>query len=105
MLLQETEEARVAIAETFRTVQRLLAVVAVGDDDLIDPSTCDSLGPATEALEARINQMRVRLDSERVQAIEGAQRDADTFQSKIDELSKVGAELMTRKCLFSLCVF
>ena len=44
-LAQETEEARAAIAETLRTVQRLLAVVAVGDDDLIDPSACDALGP------------------------------------------------------------
>jgi hypothetical protein len=50
-------------------VQRLLAVVEVGDDDLIDPAECESLALASKALEKRINDMRSKLDVEKIKIL------------------------------------
>lgn len=67
---QDLEEAREATSDAFRTIQRLLAVVAVSDDDLIDPSACDSIGPAAAALERKVNDMRMKLELQKMSVVE-----------------------------------
>ena len=89
----ERDLAKQQVDETFRMIQRLLAVVAVGDDDLIDPSLCDSIGPASEALERKINEMRTRLEDDRHNAIKLAAEKGDKTQQEILELQeKIDAE-------------
>jgi hypothetical protein len=66
----EIEAARESTNEAFELIKRLLAIVSVGDDDLLDPSVCDSIGPASEALEKRIHQIRNQFDSKLISNIQ-----------------------------------
>ena len=66
----EIEAARETTNEAFELIKRLLAIVSVGDDDLLDPSACDSIGPASEALEKRIHQIRNQFDSKLISNIQ-----------------------------------
>ena len=92
-LQMERDYARQQVDDTFRMIQRLLAVVAIGDDDLIDPSLCDSIGPASEALERKINELRTRLETERHNAIKLARESGDRTQQEILGLQeKINAE-------------
>ena len=92
-LQMERDYARQQVDDTFRMIQRLLAVVAIGDDDLIDPSLCDSIGPASEALERKINELRTRLETERHNAIKLARESEDRTQQEILGLQeKINAE-------------
>jgi hypothetical protein len=66
----DLDTATQTVDEVFQMIKRLLAVVEVGDSDLIDPSACDAIGPAAEALERRVNEMRVKLEVEMMKGIE-----------------------------------
>jgi esterase/lipase len=66
----DLDAALLNVEEAFQMIKRLLAVVEVGDDDLIDPAACDAIGPASEALERRLNDMRAKLEIEKLKEIE-----------------------------------
>ena len=66
----EIAQAKEVVQDTFQIIKRLLAVVAIGDDDLISPSACDSIASASEALERRVQDMRLKLDAEKLDIME-----------------------------------
>jgi len=74
--------------DAFNTIKRLLAVVAVNDDSLIDPTACDSIGPAALALEKGVNELRANLSKEVLRVAEIKGKEHNELNKELDAIAE-----------------
>jgi predicted nucleic acid-binding Zn-ribbon protein len=81
-------DANQQVENAFNTIKRLLAVVAVNDDSLIDPTACDSIGPAALALEKGVNELRANLSKEVFRVAELKGKEHNELNKELDAIAE-----------------